>query len=491
MFLFVGCVKKEIPTTGAIHGTVRESVTAQPLAGCSVMLMPTGMTTVTGSDGSFHFENILPDTYSVEVSCHGYYSNKKSIIVGINETSMSVDILLTKYDPNNRLAELGVVKVSDVKHNSARVECEIIEQGSSSVTERGFLYSETSDVTIATSDKVIVKTTEDIFSTTLKNLVQETDYYVVAYAVNGRGTAYSEMMKFTTGNTSSETAPSNVIYVSVSGNDNNDGATWSKAKRTIKSAVALSEKGKQIWVSAGTFSEMVTPKDGVPIYGGFQGNEITRETRTQKTTIKSLQCEAYGNQTVINGFNISELIHLYNNAILENSTIENNTTGTVILGKATMSNCFFRGNSGKILNVGALVMYNCLVANCTSIQFAGNKADLYNCTIANNSEGISGGSNANMYNCLVWNTPLSDGILQHSSLVVKTADNRDIKFKNPSSGIGHTATDWRTADWSIQTGSSCINAGNTIFFPINDIPTDIAGNPRVNGGSIDIGAYEY
>ena len=102
-----GCVKKDIPTTGAIHGVVKDSESAQPLVGCSVMLMPTGATTVTGTDGSFHFQDILPDTYSVEVSCHGYYTNKKSIIVGVSDASMSVDILLTRFDPNNRLAELG------------------------------------------------------------------------------------------------------------------------------------------------------------------------------------------------------------------------------------------------------------------------------------------------------------------------------------------------------------------------------------------------
>lgn len=85
LFVISGCVKKDVPTTGAIHGVVRESETGQPLSGCSVMLMPTGMTATTGGDGSFQFEDLLPDTYSVEVSCYGYYTNKKSIIVAVSE----------------------------------------------------------------------------------------------------------------------------------------------------------------------------------------------------------------------------------------------------------------------------------------------------------------------------------------------------------------------------------------------------------------------
>ena len=80
LFSLLGCVKSEVATSGAIHGVVKDAETAQPLAGCSVMLMPTGATTVTGSDGSFHFEDIAPDTYSVEISCYGYYTNKKILL---------------------------------------------------------------------------------------------------------------------------------------------------------------------------------------------------------------------------------------------------------------------------------------------------------------------------------------------------------------------------------------------------------------------------
>lgn len=527
LFIISGCVKKDVPTTGAIHGVVRESETGQPLSGCSVMLMPTGMTATTGGDGSFQFEDLLPDTYSVEVSCYGYYTNKKSIIVGVSESSMSVDILLTKYDPNNRLAELGAMKVSEVTFRSARVECEIIEQGSSSVTERGFIYSETPDVTVATATKQIVKTTEDIFSATLNNLAEKTDYYVAAYAINGRGTAYSEVMKFTTGDASSVTAPTNVIYVSVSGNNANDGLSWSKAKKTIKAAIDLATKDNQIWVSIGSFQEIVTPKDGVPIYGGFEGNESTTETRTKQTTIKALKCEAYSEKTVFNGFEIksnssSDNSYLKDNAALENCRITGMTLqisgsteiqikdciiesgrsdsygGTIsILSESCslkMVNSFFRGNRGKVVSFGSLDMYNCVLSNNDGcIRMYGEKANLYNCTIANNNNVIDiNEGKVNFYNCLVWNCPFNEqGVSQFYSLIVKTADNNNVKFKKPSSGKGYEAADWQTADWSIQAGSSCIDAGNTISFPTSEFPTDIAGEPRVIGNSIDIGAYEY
>ncbi len=529
LFTFAACVKTDIPTTGAIHGVVKDIENAQPLVGCSVMLMPTGTTTVTGADGSFHFQDLTPDTYSVEVSCYGYYTNKKSITVGVSDASMVVDILLTKYDPNNRLAELGALKVDGVTFKSARVECEIIEQGSSSVTERGFLYSETPDVTIATAQKQIVKTTEDIFSATLNNLAEETDYYVAAYAINGRGTAYSDVVKFTTGDASSVTAPSNVIYVSVSGNDANDGSAWGKAKKTIKAAIDAATGDKQIWVSAGTFSEIVSPKDGVHLYGGFSGNEKRVDDRTQRTKIFGLDCDDYAKETIVNGFELADEVSLRSNILLENCRMSNNnykslsSTGNNITiqeciieqcnnsnynfirigGTTAMKNCTVRGNKGGIYieSYGAsLAMYNCVVTNNKQGIRANGSCALYNCTIANNAEyGVAAEKDISLYNCLVWNNSLSDyylgssggDIAQYSCLVVDSDDNRTVKFKNPSSATGETASDWKSADWSITTGSVCINAGTTLYFPMDDIKTDIAGNPRVNGSSIDIGAYEW
>ena len=65
--------------------------------------------------------------------------------------------------------------------------------------------------------------------------------------------------------------------------------------------------------------------------------------------------------------------------------------------------------------------------------------------------------------------------------------NTDPLFVLPSggSGIGFNGV---TADWSLQIGSPCINAGN----PSGTYSSaDIVGNPRVIDGTIDIGAYEF
>lgn len=62
-----------------------------------------------------------------------------------------------------------------------------------------------------------------------------------------------------------------VIYVrSENGDDNNDGLSWSSAKKTITAALnTASTATEAIWVAAGTYNERVTMKDGVNVLGGF------------------------------------------------------------------------------------------------------------------------------------------------------------------------------------------------------------------------------
>ena len=62
-----------------------------------------------------------------------------------------------------------------------------------------------------------------------------------------------------------------------------------------------------------------------------------------------------------------------------------------------------------------------------------------------------------------------------------------VQFVAPSGGAGDSFNGV-SADWSLQSASPCIDRGDSIG---SGVATDLAGNPRIQGCIIDIGAYEY
>ncbi len=84
-------------------------------------------------------------------------------------------------------------------------------------------------------------------------------------------------------------AQAKVIYVSTSGELGNDGSSWEQAIPDVRNAVELAETGDEIWVAAGDYEvyRTVINKD-VQLYGGFKGNETSRDQRdpmVNKTTL--------------------------------------------------------------------------------------------------------------------------------------------------------------------------------------------------------------
>ncbi|MEG1586680.1 MAG: T9SS type A sorting domain-containing protein [Bacteroidales bacterium] len=87
----------------------------------------------------------------------------------------------------------------------------------------------------------------------------------------------------------------NIIYVSSTGSDTNDGLSWAKAKATVQAAVNQASANDQIWIAKGTFyptsflpgftegtkGKAILPKPGVGLYGGFAGTETELSQRPQ------------------------------------------------------------------------------------------------------------------------------------------------------------------------------------------------------------------
>lgn len=228
--------------------------------------------------------------------------------------------------------------------------------------------------------------------------------------------------------------------------------------------------------------------------------------------------------------------------IFDNNVIAYNTSSFAgggiycIYGSLSFSNNFICNNTAP--NGGGICCYpnsspfitNNVICNNTAsnngggIYFTTNSAPiLFNNTISNNSAQFGGAlyctssSNPSIHNTIMWdniatssgnqlylNDEESDPNIYYcdvqggqsafglnSNVFYLGNYSNDIDtdplYTAPSGGcgMGYNGT---TANWSLQSVSPCINAGDSIgTYP----STDIAGNPRIVGGRIDIGAYEY
>ncbi len=85
------------------------------------------------------------------------------------------------------------------------------------------------------------------------------------------------------------------LYVSKTGNDSNDGSSWTEAKLTIQAAVDIASSGNTIDVNTGTYDETVTLASGLTLDGIDKTASIARTGSGEKcivvdddTTIKNL-----------------------------------------------------------------------------------------------------------------------------------------------------------------------------------------------------------
>lgn len=139
--------------------------------------------------------------------------------------------------------------------------------------------------------------------------------------------------------------------------------------------------------------------------------------------------------------------------------------GDYMISSSALSNCFVYHNSGRAL------IYASTVVNSTIIR--------------NESKPTSYGvCNSTMRNCIcLYNTPTN-----HTSLVSASSHN----CSWPPAGSAGTTNDPMfigELDPRLLPGSSCINAGTNVSGLAQTL--DLAGNPRVIGGTVDIGAYEF
>ena len=209
LFLAVSCEKDEMACTTTVE-TQEVSSIAATTAQCGGIISSDGNPTIKEAG----VECCTTSDFENNVSCHladkaklgkfaceitdlkdntqyyvrAYARNSYSTIYGEVLSFKTLEIILPAVLTDS---------VTNISPTSTTVGGEVTNDGNGEVAERGVVYSTTSNPTTSNS-KVVSGSGKGSFTCILNDLQESTTYYVRAYAVNEKGTAYGEETSFTT-----------------------------------------------------------------------------------------------------------------------------------------------------------------------------------------------------------------------------------------------------------------------------------------------------
>jgi len=108
-------------------------------------------------------------------------------------------------------------------------------------------------------------------------------------------------------------ALADVIYVDDDASPGGNGQSWATAYKYLQDALAGADPCDEIWVARGSYFGTIQLVSGVQVYGGFTGDETTRDGRdwqSNKTKLwagvgNTVRCEFCDSNTVLDGFIIT------------------------------------------------------------------------------------------------------------------------------------------------------------------------------------------
>jgi hypothetical protein len=302
--------------------------------------------------------------------------------------------------------------------------------------------------------------------------------------------------------------------------------SWATAATNIQDAIAPPDvAGFVVWVTNGIYQTGATFNNGsnrLTIPGGVTVQSVNGPG---VTIIQGYQVPG-----TTNGASSVRCVYLAGGARLSGFTLTNGSISGMGGGvyctslSSTVSNCVIMGNSASSLGGGGYsgTYLNCTISGNTSFSGGGgavlanlndcvviwNSAagngggtadcSLTNCTVAGNSSAAGGGvsiganaPNASINNCIVYSNTALNGSNYFSFY---TGDlNYCCTLPLPSGGSGNLTNapgfvDLAGGNLRLQVSSPCINAGSNALAAGG---TDLDGNPRIVGGTVDMGAYEF
>lgn len=230
----------------------------------------------------------------------------------------------------------------------------------------------------------------------------------------------------------------------------------------------------------------------------FNGNWATNgggaDNPVGSTSYVITNCTFTGNLATNYGGGYYGNEYIYN--CLFNGNIAFKGGGGVSGGSVEVADSIFEFNSSPAGGAAyEAFLNNCLIVsnNASSIGGGSQYAFLNSCTVVGNSSGGTGGgvSGASpINNCIIYyNTAVSGG----SNTLNIVMNNCCTTPDSTSSGNNIITNaplfmDASAGNFHLQSNSPCINSGNNAYASGS---TDLDGNPRIVGGTVDIGCYEY
>ncbi len=345
-----------------------------------------------------------------------------------------------------------------------------------------------------------------------------------------------------------------VIYVNATATGSKDGTSWTNAFVCLQDALAKAAFGDSIWVAEGTYwpdlgrgqylhdrASTFQLRSGVALYGGFPAGGDWR------------QRNPFAHQSILSG-DIGQVGVAQDNcyhvvtagetglpALLDGCVITGGFAGDpkenqrrdrgaglyCAEGGLQVRNCTFVGNSanhaggGVCLDAGDATFINCIFNGNTAndggaLSRQGGTVALINCTIVANRSAWRAplACPTLVVNSIVWGNQgrpdksSYDELAQGCGILRPTVNFCCVEgWKEPGEALGGTGNFGRDPlfvnaqgldglpgtpddDLRLRADSPCIGKGDNTAVP-PEIRTDLEGKPRILGGTIDIGAYEF
>ncbi|MDF7825045.1 choice-of-anchor Q domain-containing protein [Pontiellaceae bacterium B12227] len=303
--------------------------------------------------------------------------------------------------------------------------------------------------------------------------------------------------------------------------------SWETAATNIQDAVDVAAAGEMVKVGSGTYTPLaeisITNAITVVSVGGPGATIVSGQNTHRCFNVGSSACTLSGFR-IISGRAAGASpgdrgggIYCSNTTpFITNCTLTGNSADFYGGGcwRGTLSGCTLSANSA---NYGGgcceSLLYNCFIEGNSAYAGGGSQSgELLNCMITGNSAATDGGGSryGTLINCTLVSNSANNGggcyagTYINSIVRANSATNSGDNFSGSPSFSYSCTTPHPGGDNNVDTNPQFINAsaGNYRLLPASpciDVgnnsdaagSTDLEGNPRIMGGTIDMGAYEF